>query len=383
LNISQHIANLLYRHNCVIIPEFGGFVANTIPAFIDKKANTIHPPSKGVIFNKRLTNNDGLLVNEIARFEKIDYEMATQKLLDWVNNWKQQLKHGERIEFKNVGIVYFDQQENIQFIADKDANFNLDAFGLFPIQLYKLEKEAVAEKENIIPISLPNKEDKRLLPSLNDAKVISIDANASEKVEVEEASFFRRNRSMIAASLLIPLGLYTGLVVFKSGVVHNGYFQASDLNPFSSSTSLFEPRKSSPELTNSEKEVNFEEVMNSLSSENNSVTLKTDENDEGITVVLAAEDVNPAVHTDVIRPKVKENMSNFTYQVIGGCFSNEFNAASYVSKLKNTGYDAFILDIKNGLHRVSLGAAQSRAKALRLLSKVRNTENPGAWLLTK
>ncbi len=69
MKIDQHISDLLYCYDCVIIPDFGGFVANYRSAEIDKKRNILYPPSKGIIFNKNLVHNDGLLANKIAKDE--------------------------------------------------------------------------------------------------------------------------------------------------------------------------------------------------------------------------------------------------------------------------------------------------------------------------
>ena len=65
LKLDLHIRNLLHEHDCVILPSFGGFVANYHSAKIDPIINLIHPPKKHIVFNKNLQNNDGLLVNEV------------------------------------------------------------------------------------------------------------------------------------------------------------------------------------------------------------------------------------------------------------------------------------------------------------------------------
>ena len=61
MELSGYIGDLLQKHNCVIVPEFGGFIANYKSAVIDTVNNRINPPSKSVLFNPNLVNNDGLL----------------------------------------------------------------------------------------------------------------------------------------------------------------------------------------------------------------------------------------------------------------------------------------------------------------------------------
>ena len=56
--IDKHINELLYNHDCVIVPEFGGFVTNYASAKIHPVQHTFTPPSKNIVFNKNLKNND-------------------------------------------------------------------------------------------------------------------------------------------------------------------------------------------------------------------------------------------------------------------------------------------------------------------------------------
>ena len=46
LEITKYIQELLFVHDCVILPGFGGFVANYRPAKIDENQQIVHPPSK-------------------------------------------------------------------------------------------------------------------------------------------------------------------------------------------------------------------------------------------------------------------------------------------------------------------------------------------------
>ena len=70
-NVSQYISDLLYTHDCVIVPNFGGFVGNRKSAELNKKTGSLSPPSKQILFNRKLTTNDGLLFSYIAQKEVI------------------------------------------------------------------------------------------------------------------------------------------------------------------------------------------------------------------------------------------------------------------------------------------------------------------------
>ena len=70
--IEFYLSELLYLHDCVIIPGFGGFVGNKKSAYIHPVSGIIYPPSKTLLFNKNLTQNDGLLATHIAKEEELD-----------------------------------------------------------------------------------------------------------------------------------------------------------------------------------------------------------------------------------------------------------------------------------------------------------------------
>ncbi len=91
-NISSHIADLLYHHDCVIVPGLGGFVANPVPAILDEEKNMFFPPSKEIVFNVNLKHNDGLLISHIASERNITYESAGEIVTDFFTELSLKLK---------------------------------------------------------------------------------------------------------------------------------------------------------------------------------------------------------------------------------------------------------------------------------------------------
>ena len=88
--LEEAIVNLLLRHNCVIVPAFGGFVAQSSGALIDMDSGVITPPRKSVLFNKQLVNNDGLLISHISSEYKIEYASSENFLKTKVDEWHAQ-----------------------------------------------------------------------------------------------------------------------------------------------------------------------------------------------------------------------------------------------------------------------------------------------------
>lgn len=144
----EYISDLLFLHDCVIIPDFGGFICNYKSAYIDEESGLIYPPAKDILFNRNLTHNDGLLVNWIASKEHITYEKATVQVALFCEELKIKLNQRQRVVFGDIGIFYTDRRFNIIFEPDKN-NFSAEAYGMAPLNVPKLEMTPVK------PITVP------------------------------------------------------------------------------------------------------------------------------------------------------------------------------------------------------------------------------------
>lgn len=128
MEINQYIKELLLLNDCVIIPEFGGFVANYKPASYDD--NRFTPPGKEVAFNNKLVSNDGLLINYIAEAEGINYLAAKQKLENFVDETLLALEQNRNVHFEGVGYLHYDSRENLQFEPQLKENLLAESYGL-------------------------------------------------------------------------------------------------------------------------------------------------------------------------------------------------------------------------------------------------------------
>ena len=125
----EHISELLYLHDCVIIPDFGGFICNQKCADIQEGSGIILPPTKDILFNRNLTHNDGLLLNWIAQKEGISYDKAATKLALFSEELKVRLYQKEKIAFGDIGTFYIDRHFNIIF-EPTQHNFLAASYGM-------------------------------------------------------------------------------------------------------------------------------------------------------------------------------------------------------------------------------------------------------------
>lgn len=137
----RYINDLLYLHECVIIPGFGGFITNYKPSHLDEKRGVFYPPTKEISFNRSLTKNDGLLVNWLVQHENVSYEKANRRIAYFVEDIRVKLNQGQRVVFENIGIVYCDRRFNILF-EPVDYNFLTDSWGMEEILVTPVESHA-------------------------------------------------------------------------------------------------------------------------------------------------------------------------------------------------------------------------------------------------
>ena len=139
MKISYHIFNLLQEHDCVIVPNFGAFVARNISAKISRDGSRIYPPNKEITFNKSLIKSDGLLINEISSNENISYEKANEKLSNWVVKSDKKINKQGYIELKNIGSISLENEKYI-FTPSQNSIFLKSSYGLNSIDSNEIKR---------------------------------------------------------------------------------------------------------------------------------------------------------------------------------------------------------------------------------------------------
>lgn len=143
MNLTKHINSLLKYHECVIIPEFGAFISNYKPAEFNAVKNTFSPPSKTVVFNSQIKNNDGLLINEIAEKESVEHHQAEVSIMNFVDRLFDTLNKSEKFEVEEIGIFSMNKSGSIIFTSYDDFEL-IEAYGLSEISYPTLRETSPA-----------------------------------------------------------------------------------------------------------------------------------------------------------------------------------------------------------------------------------------------
>lgn len=307
------VIQLLLRHNCVVVPGFGGFVAKQVSAELDLQKGILSPPKKALLFNRFLLTDDGLLLAEYARQYGLYYEDAKGQLQAFTDGLQRQLLNGETIKLAKLGTFARQSDGQITFEQDRFFNLLLSSYGLTNLNFVSKPVEIVEERPIIA-----------LEPVVGASKI--------------------KWARVAAAACFLPLAFYSFWIPTQTNALQSGLFSSSDFNPMHEQV---EPAynktnlrlKSAPLQTNSNLEFELKERAR----------LETYEWQPGCTFRVQIPAEKRTAPTPVATAAA--------YDFIVGCFSNLQNAQTLQLKLQRDGFAARL--IQNGpLTKVSAGAAQ-------------------------
>lgn len=377
MQLEKYISELILRHNCLIIPGFGGFVARYAPAKIDWSKGVIAPPSKEVLFNTHLIQSDGLFVGYVAQREAMEFDQAANEIATNVIAWKETLRSGGRVEIEHVGLLFQNQDGQIQFEQDRFFNLLLDSYGMKEVA-FVAEQRVIAEPKAVF--SEIHEE-----PVLAPIVPLQAEPESQEQtapiVAIQSQQRGGFNWKYLAAAALIPFGFYVYWIPMKTDVLHSGKVAFADFNPFRAIPNAQYDRHEL-HIGNQDEELHYswEELTRDLPKEIEVFNYRFDE-DLYIPVRLEKPVQENITEASVIS-KVSPQASTGNHHLIAGCFGNKDNADKLVTELQSKGLSARIIDVHNGLHRVAAVSVSSSEEASQT-GKQLAQQGVETWLLVK
>ena len=351
--ITRHIADLLYHHECVIVPGLGGFIKAYRPAQIVHTTHEFYPPSGTIAFNAGLSGNDGQLANYIASAENTSYREALYEIKKWVETCLNSVTKGEKVVINGIGDLFLNSSGKLEFSPSMQVNFNADSFGL-PVFF--------AKATGIETLVLP------------------------EIQQTKHSSKHTKLRRLIPETLkwAAVLAPFIAFVLWGSinGNIINNYVH--------NYTGMYSWVRSTPGKTAIVKTVSIP-ALNKKDASSEDV--------QSPASVLSAENIelNPGIvsYTELDKNKIKiigsvqpvdtETItSGQKYFIIGGAFRDYSNAVKLISMLQDQGYPASIVDTTSGgLYIVSMNGFNTYNEAINQLSEIKENGFPSSWILKK
>jgi cell division septation protein DedD len=385
MDIVKHISSLLFEHDCVIVPGFGGFVSNYLPAQIHPVLHTFSPPSKTILFNKELKNNDGLLANHMVSCTHISYEKALAEIRSFVHINMQRLSNGETIEWENIGKLFPDKEGNIQFDQTTKTNYFKEAYGTSSFVSPAIRRDYTLAGKPV----RPDFEDRRKTPSkkFNPAVLLKIAASLAILfiLSIAGYNYFRPAGFQTSESGIFNLEQFknqkdnTAATTSESDL-NKGDAVASQLNP--EVQTMKEPTPEDQLLT-SNRDIMSEAGPEEAKSENTpDETTKLTESTSDTENPALSHVASSVPDMEPHNPQPNANPAQRMYHLIAGSFQDEENAGELINTYRQHGFEpAIIGPADNGFYRVSIVAYLRKSDALHELRQVRETYNPNIWLL--
>ncbi|GAA0872802.1 SPOR domain-containing protein [Gangjinia marincola] len=337
MRLDTHISDLLYRFDCVILPEFGAFLGQRQSARVHHITRAFYPPRKQLSFNSQLTTNDGILANYVATAEGISYENAVIKIQQYVRFLRATLQEQKKLIIDQIGSFSLTEDQTLQFQPSYHLNYLTESFGMQTFTSEAINRAILEEKvialqpeENTVPIASASQPE----PTPN---IVAAESPTVITLEQEESNPRRKKpywRYAAVGLLAIGVAGYSGLRSY-SNAVHSHNLAAQ------------------------------QQAEQQLEQEIQEATFFVSSPLPNVSFVLTKE--------------------SFKYHVIAGAFRVEANAQKKVDQLNANGYEnARLVGVNSyGLHQVAYQSFNDRSDAVNEYLRIKREEDTSAWLLTK
>lgn len=368
MKLAKYIHDLLLENETVIIPGFGAFISTYKPAEIGD--NEIKPPSKEISFTRQIRNNDGMLVTAIARKAKISQPNALKRIERERENILYQLDKGEKVLVKNLGVLFYDEKNEIRFTPFQEDNLLLDSFGFQPVSAEDLVEdtieqviaETISEPEpEVVEIISGKIVEPEIEPKFSEPAGENIEEPVVEqKTKPIKLPEYKHEPFTVYPEKRKKLGWYWLLLILIPVFV-GGYFIFSK---FSKSTHKEIYHESLPQTK--KQEIIIQTIPPSDSAINDSVA------EQG--------------EIEAVKTETAENpiLTDSKYYLVGGGFKNEGNAIKFIDRLKEREIEGFMLGQKGSLYLVGIGSFNTESEAYNALNEyVKKYPDWNLWVYNK
>ena len=349
IELERHIEILLLSNDCVIVPDFGGFMAHHVDARYDGKDNLFLPPLRTIGFNPQLTMNDSLLAQSYVEAYDISYPEAINRIADEVAEIRQHLENTRKYELNDIGILYLNEDGNYTFEPCEAGILTPELYGLGSFDMRTISDmetseedhttESVAE-DNLVHVSETSSKEPMVEKRKIGTTVYDDEDDSKKSAEfIQIRKSFLRNLAAACIALIAFFALSTPL--------GNPNLQKSQID-----TGLL-TRIMPKELTHGKEAHDLV------------LTKETEGNQP---------ESNVADNNEATQDEQEVSQSTPYYSIVLASRVTKRNAASYVSQLQAKGFkDARVL-ITNSNVKVIYGTFRSEGQAYNELNRLQDEE---------
>ena len=364
IQLGRHIEILLLDNDCVIVPDFGGFVAHHVSARYDEDDHSWLPPMRTLGFNAQLRINDSLLAQSYVNTYDISYPEALRRIEDEVEELKLLLANEGCYTMDNIGTLTINDEGNYQFEPCEAGILSPAYYGLDACRFDTLKDARDMDSSNVaLQMAIPQPQPK----TTGEPALLDFTDNGEQEDEriIHIRMSWVRNIVAVAAAVIAFFVMATPIANSDLGTR-----TMSDLK----GNLIY---KLIPQDTNMAPATPIAESVQqqAATTAEASDTTKTDE------VVKTAKVVERPDATD--KPEEAATASGPTYCIVLASHVRKSNAETYIETLKKQGYNAEIY-VHNNVVRVIYGSFESESEAYKQLNRLNDKEEfYDAWVYKK
>ena len=350
IQLQRHIEILLLENECVIVPDFGGFMTHQVSARYDEADRSFLPPVRTLGFNPQLRMNDSVLVQSYVEAYDISYPEALRRIEAEVAELKQTLQEKGSYDMEDLGTLSVNQEGNYEFAPCEAGILSPELYGLGNFQFKRLKDEDIEETVSIA--AEPVAKQVSLQPALLEFTGSDDDDNRAITIKMS----WIRNAVAVAAAVVAFFFIATPVTNSDLNTQAMSQLQHSVLYKLIPQDTNIVPAVTHP----SELSENTENAESAELSESAEIA-------ESAETPNASESSKPSatIYCVVVASQVKRS-----------------NAELYANKLHKMGLEEAKVFVYNDVVRVTCGEYQTQEEAYRQVNKLNNKEEfADAWVL--
>lgn len=356
IELAQHIEALLLENDCVIVPDFGGFVAHYAPAKYVKEENLFIPPTRTIGFNPQLKLNDGVLVQSYMSAHDTSFADATRLVEKEVKAFIRLLHEEGKAHLENIGEIHYNIYGNYEFVPFDHKITTPSLYGLDSFEMREL--------------SILQRKERVLIP-----------ANMTKEKKTYEISISRTLLRNAAAMIAVIIMFFA-----FSTPVENTYVEKSNYAQLLPSELFEQIEKQSVAVT--PVLVKTTKAMQAVKSTTDSQTKKIIANRKKPSKPIAVKEIKVAKQETTApvpaKPVVAKPQADHPFHIIVAGGIGMKDAEVMANQLKANGFAEAKALNSDGKVRVSICSFDNREEATKQLLELRKNETyKNAWLLAK
>lgn len=349
IELNRHIEILLLANECVIVPDFGGFMTHRVPAHYDADDRSFLPPLRTLGFNPQLRINDSVLVQSYVEAYDISYPEAIRRVTEEVEEMKHILSEEGSYTLTDLGTLTVNNEGNYEFTPCEAGLLTPELYGL-GAYTFKQLKDAKTVEEPL-----------KALPPMDRETYLTEQTAFEEPQQPSLLEFASTTDEHEADTIHIRVSWIRNAIAVVAAIVAF-FFMSTPV-------------------------VNSDMGTRTMSHLQNNILYRLMPKD---TNTIPAEPIaTPVAHkakADSLTQakKTEKAVSTKCYYIVVASQVKLSNAENYVENLHKRGYEDAQVFIHNNVVRVTCGEYETESEAYRHLNRLNSKEEfYDAWVYKK